>query len=195
MASVTTQTYAEELVRLVRIDLALDPKRFGNARSWTDLHDVCDANEYLIDADEKFGERLLHAFGRDALTANEATEFCNAAIAIAEKALFGDGTTYTYLDELVIGEVVRAEFHGRDGTTTWHGTQSGTYIGVALDEEDGVPYHYFVYGEINGTTQRCFGDPAADSFGAAAEADTPTTTTLTPTQLINTWLAPRGEIA
>lgn len=81
--SVTVQTYAEELVRLVNEDRESEPGRFGACRSWTDLHDVCDANEYLIDADEKFGLE----FGSD-----DHMQFCNEAISRAGKILFhGDG--------------------------------------------------------------------------------------------------------
>ena len=76
----SVEEYAEELVRLVRIDVEPIHERFGNARSWTDLHDVCDANEYLIDADEFIRHRVRHS--------EEHIQFCNEAISIAEKALF-----------------------------------------------------------------------------------------------------------
>ena len=44
--------HAAELVRLVRLDLAAEPER---RRPPEGLHDVCDANEYLMDADENLG--------------------------------------------------------------------------------------------------------------------------------------------
>lgn len=84
-----------------------------------------------------------------------------------------------FLDELVIGQHIRMEFYGKSGRHTWSGTKSGTYIGVALDEEEGLPYHYFVNGEINGLAQA--------SFGFAATKGTPTTTDKTPTALIESW--------
>lgn len=47
--------YANALEQLVRADLAADPDRYGAARTWVDLHDVCDANTYLEQADEMVG--------------------------------------------------------------------------------------------------------------------------------------------
>ena len=47
--------YGLILEQLVRDDIAADPARFGAARSWTDLHDVCDANDYLEEADRIIG--------------------------------------------------------------------------------------------------------------------------------------------
>lgn len=93
-----------------------------------------------------------------------------------------------WIDEPVVGRTVRYTYAlTHDDGEHVEGSGSGTYIGVALDEEEGNPMHYFVGGEINGTSQRCHGFPA--------KPGTPTTTNLTPTQLIGTWLAPRGEIA
>lgn len=103
--------------------------------------------------------------------------------------LTAEPPTYTCWDCKAVCEPLVSDV---DGSVAYvcpaHGCiAEGTYIGVALDEEDLVPYHYFVYGEIRNTAQRCFGFPAA--------ANTPVTTSLTPTVLINTWLAKRGEIA
>ena len=78
----------------------------------------------------------------------------------------------TFHNELVIGECVRYTTEASWGTATG----SGVYLGVALDEEDGVPFHYFVNGEINGHAQPSHGFPAAEG--------TLPTTELTPTQLI-----------
>jgi len=47
--------YADELVRQVRAEVTADPERYGRCRSWTDLHDVCDANEFLICVGDTFG--------------------------------------------------------------------------------------------------------------------------------------------
>ena len=89
-------------------------------------------------------------------------------------------TEHTKWDsEPVIGEPAS---YTREGPG-WRATGSGTYLGVALDEEDGIPYHYLINGEINGHPQA--------SHGFAAEPGTPTTTDLTPTLLITTAL--RGD--
>jgi hypothetical protein len=72
---VTVEQYAEELVRLVRIDREREPERFGSVNSWEELHGVCDANEYLIEADEKFGF--------DYTGSDDQNEFANAAISAA----------------------------------------------------------------------------------------------------------------
>ena len=78
----------------------------------------------------------------------------------------------TFHNELVIGERVRYTTEASWGRATG----SGVYLGVALDEEDGAPFHYFVDGEINGHAQASHGFPAAPG--------TPTTTELTPSSLI-----------
>lgn len=82
----------------------------------------------------------------------------------------------------IVGQRVKVRRTGDD----WESRSSGIFLGVALDEEDGVPYYYFRDGEINGTKQACFGFPA--------ERSVPTTTDLTPTQLIkaNEIVAGRG---
>lgn len=78
----------------------------------------------------------------------------------------------TFDAPLVIGERVTYRSVGPD----WDATGSGIYLGVALDEECGEAYHYFIDGEVNGHPQRSHGFPA--------ERGTPTTTDLTPTVLI-----------
>lgn len=81
-------------------------------------------------------------------------------------------TSTTFHDPLVIGKSVRYTTTGPWGDASG----SGTYLGVALDEEDRVPYHYFVDGEVNGLAQGAHGFPA--------KPGTPLTTPLTPTALI-----------
>ena len=49
------EQYADALVRKVRAEVNADLSRYGNCRSWEDLHDVCDANTFLIEVGEKFG--------------------------------------------------------------------------------------------------------------------------------------------
>lgn len=84
-------------------------------------------------------------------------------------------TSTTFHDPLVVWERVRYTTTGPWGTATG----SGVYLGVALDEEDRVPYHYFADGEVNGLSQGSHGFPAAPG--------TPLTTELTPTALIRGW--------
>lgn len=91
----------------------------------------------------------------------------------------------TFHDALVVGQRVRYSCEG----VNWSSTGSGVYLGVALDEQDGVPYHYFRDGEINGHAQTSHGFPAGPG--------TPTTTELTPTELITgdrAVLVRRGEV-
>jgi hypothetical protein len=76
----------------------------------------------------------------------------------------------------MIGRHVTIEEPNAPGSPIPVARFSGVYVGVALDEEDGVPYHYFLGGEINGTAQGCHGHPAT--------SDTATTTDETPTALL-----------
>jgi hypothetical protein len=75
---IATTEYAAELVRLVRADW--DAGQLEAIGSWTALHSVCDANEYLIEADEKFGI--------DFQATDEQIRFANRATEIAEQTLF-----------------------------------------------------------------------------------------------------------
>lgn len=47
--------YANALETIVRDTIAADPARYAAVQSWTALHDVCDANELLQDADTASG--------------------------------------------------------------------------------------------------------------------------------------------
>jgi hypothetical protein len=85
----TVTAYADVLVGLIRADLAAEPERFGRVRSFTDLHDVCDANEYLIEADRITGN--ADPFG--GVTVDDAAlaaygAFTTAAIDAAEAILW-----------------------------------------------------------------------------------------------------------
>lgn len=53
---VSTAQHAAEMAKAIRAAVALEPERFGSCRSWEDLHAVCDANEFVIEADAVFGE-------------------------------------------------------------------------------------------------------------------------------------------
>jgi hypothetical protein len=52
---IKAEQYADALVSMVRAEVNADLSRYGLCRSWGDLHDVCDANTFLIDVGEKFG--------------------------------------------------------------------------------------------------------------------------------------------
>ena len=47
--------YAEELVRQVRKAIEAEPVRFAGVRSWSDLDERCDANEFIGDVDAVLG--------------------------------------------------------------------------------------------------------------------------------------------
>lgn len=81
----TAEQYADRLIALVRADLALEPDRYGAARSWQDLHDVCDANEYFLDAEASFGYDFPPA---DSPEWEPYIAVVNAAMKIAERELF-----------------------------------------------------------------------------------------------------------
>lgn len=75
------EQYADALVELVAEDRYEFPDAYAKVKSWTDLHDVCDANEYLIAADDHFGLDPDYA-------AHRWIVFYNEAIAIAERKLW-----------------------------------------------------------------------------------------------------------
>ena len=50
-----TANYAAHLRSVIRADYLADPDRYGSCSSWADLYDVCDATEYLNNADKLFG--------------------------------------------------------------------------------------------------------------------------------------------
>ena len=78
----TTTTYAAHLRSAVREDYLNEPERYGSCKTWTDLHDVCDANEYLNDADELFGIDFPDI--NDEKAYDSYVEFTNEAIAQVE---------------------------------------------------------------------------------------------------------------
>ena len=47
--------YANQLCRLVSEALSSEPGRYKGCKTFQDLHDVCDANEFLIEVDELLG--------------------------------------------------------------------------------------------------------------------------------------------
>jgi hypothetical protein len=81
----TLEQYARFLADLVDEDgcLLLSSRRTGKSpTSWRELHDVVDANEYVIEADQHFGTG--HAWD------DEYFEFRNAAITLAERLIWPD---------------------------------------------------------------------------------------------------------
>lgn len=77
MTDALVTAYAATLVDLVRLEQQREPERYGRCRSWEDLHDVCDANEFLIEADD--------AHSVDTLA---DPSIANAAVPIAERTLW-----------------------------------------------------------------------------------------------------------
>lgn len=65
-------------------------------------------------------------------------------------------TVIEWIDQPEVGKVVRCRTSGPG----YDALNVGVYLGVMLDEEDRVPYHYFVKGQMNGHPQSCFGFPA-----------------------------------
>lgn len=83
----TTDQYAARLEEIVRADLAAEPARYGGVATWVELHDVCDANEFILECDESFGYHFPSQ-----LEAPEEWDtyvaVVNAAIAVVEKRVF-----------------------------------------------------------------------------------------------------------
>jgi len=49
------EALADWLAEAIRTEWLLEPDRYGLCATWSDLHDVCDANEFLIEAAEAAG--------------------------------------------------------------------------------------------------------------------------------------------
>jgi len=80
--TITTKHYAAQLRSAVREDYLNAPERYGSCKTWTDLHDVCDANDYLQDADEIFGIEFPDMTDEQAM--DSYVGFVNEAIALVE---------------------------------------------------------------------------------------------------------------
>lgn len=83
----TTAQYAARLEELVLADLAAEPARYDGVASWEALHDVCDANEFVLECDESFG----YAFPAQHDAPEEWDAYVavvNEAIAVVEKRIF-----------------------------------------------------------------------------------------------------------
>ena len=76
-----TRIYADALVEIVTDALEAEPDRFASCASWSDLHDVCDANDFLVAADDAL------AIDTDPSSAAYC-DVVNAAVPIAEAQLF-----------------------------------------------------------------------------------------------------------
>lgn len=92
--------------------------------------------------------------------------------------------TVIFNQPLVVGNRVSYTTHSDDHDSTG----SGIFIGIALDEEEGNPYYYFIDGDINGGYQSCHG------FPVSPDSLLEPTTDLTPTQLITEARAKRVSI-
>ena len=51
----TLTKFVAEVVDAVFFDIEGEPDYYADVRSFADLHDVCDANEYFINAADQFG--------------------------------------------------------------------------------------------------------------------------------------------
>lgn len=79
-------TLAAHLVALVREDIDADPARFASCASWRSLHDVVDANEYVIDA--------MAELGLDADVDDDHLDLYGKAERLAETDLWGGQTIH-----------------------------------------------------------------------------------------------------
>jgi len=84
---VSVRDYAATLVAEVREDIARNPARFRRARSWSDLHDVVDANDYLLLTNDVHGIEMPDDDAPGAL--DRYLDFVNEAISLADAELFG----------------------------------------------------------------------------------------------------------
>lgn len=75
--------YGDVLIRLVTEARTAEPARFAPVTNWTTLHEVCDANEFVIDADTETGTDDL---GR-------SVNLFNGCVARVELALWPTGRT------------------------------------------------------------------------------------------------------
>ncbi len=95
---VTVADYAAHLATAVHLDYCDEPTRYGACANWSDLHEVCDANDYLQDADEAFGVVVP-----DGVAFDNYVRFTNAAIALVEAdwPIPTDGASWTTVFRLV----------------------------------------------------------------------------------------------
>jgi hypothetical protein len=75
-------SYAAHLRSAVQADYLAQPCRYGSCETWVDLHDVCDANDYLETTDELLGIDFPDINDEKAWESYLA--FVNEAIALVE---------------------------------------------------------------------------------------------------------------
>lgn len=112
--------YAETLGRLVNDAYILEPERYEDCADWTDLHDVADANEFLLDADEAHG--IDYPDPNDEPAFDRYVDFTNAAIAWVEQNIIPRAQT-------------RAKYHE---TVQLNTTDAWDALGAVAACEDGV---------------------------------------------------------
>lgn len=76
----TAKQYANLLIQLLLSEYRMAPTLYANVRSWGTLHDVVDANEFIVYAD-----RML---GTDTLANEDNINRTNEAIALVERTLW-----------------------------------------------------------------------------------------------------------
>lgn len=83
----TTAQYAARLEEMVLEQLALEPARYGGVASWEELHEVCDANEFVLECDESFGYHFPSQYEAPAEW-DAYVAVVDAAIGIVEGRIF-----------------------------------------------------------------------------------------------------------
>ena len=70
--------YGDVLIRLVTAARVAEPARYASVTSWSTLHEVCDANEFVLEADAETGNDDL----------DRSVNLFNGCIARVERALW-----------------------------------------------------------------------------------------------------------
>lgn len=77
--------FAEALSGVVRDAINADVQRYGKCRSFADLHDVCDANEFIIEVCETLGAPFTNS---DWVGSEPEVAVVNYAVAFVNKHVF-----------------------------------------------------------------------------------------------------------
>lgn len=84
------EEYTTHLWRLVREAIHAEPARYAGCTTFDDLHDVCDANEFLIEVDELLGHEYdptePDGFDVYCARANTACDIVTALMIVCRRA-------------------------------------------------------------------------------------------------------------
>lgn len=88
--AVTPEVYGDYIAGLVKADYP-DPLAITNrvgvpVRSWEDLHTVVDANEYMLEAEERFGVDILECMATPA-NVDAFNDYCTKSVLRAMEVL------------------------------------------------------------------------------------------------------------